>query len=61
MPKTVIHIFQAGPDSRATRAHVAEPVRRVAADRPAQRGIQLWFARDAFARYGQESAAVISF
>ncbi|MCX4859049.1 DsrE family protein [Streptomyces canus] len=32
-----------------------------AADQLAQRGIQLEFARDAFARYGQEAAAVISF
>ncbi|MFJ8630952.1 hypothetical protein [Streptomyces sp. NPDC093568] len=32
-----------------------------AADQLAQRGIQLEFARDAFARYGREAAAVISF
>ncbi|MEU9247360.1 hypothetical protein [Streptomyces sp. NPDC048385] len=114
MPKTVIHIFHADPDSLATGAHVAERVRQVAADRGiqlevylfgpaehallddgnsdfnaqidalvehgvpvkaclniaaaadaadrlARRGIQLEFARDAFTRYGQETAAVISF
>jgi hypothetical protein len=32
-----------------------------AADQLAQRGIQLEFARDAFVRYGQDAAAVISF
>ncbi|MPZ79061.1 MAG: hypothetical protein GEV28_01110 [Actinophytocola sp.] len=32
-----------------------------AADKLAERGIQLEFARDAFARYGREAATVISF